>query len=99
MKTILLIDGGYLRSITKSAGYLYDPNFIEAFAGQCPIAGETMQRVLYYDCPRYRGRQELPVSGTIHNFTASDRWMDDLASRELFAVRRGTLAFVRSGCV
>ena len=93
MKSILLIDGGYLRTISKAAGHNYDPDFIEKFAHVCVLPGEELQRVLYYDCPLYRGRQSKPVSGNSQNFTASDKWLTDLAGRELFAVRRGTLAF------
>lgn len=90
----LLIDGGHLRSVAGSAGFTYDPNFIEAFARGChDPAEEALRRILYYDCPQYRGVQRLPVSGNEKKFTASDRWLEDLASRELFAVRRGTIAF------
>jgi uncharacterized LabA/DUF88 family protein len=94
LKVTLLIDGGHLRSTVMSAGKTYDPNYIEAFAKTChDPATESLQRVLYYDCLQYRGKQKLPVSGTIKAFSASDDWMEDLASRELFAVRKGTLAF------
>lgn len=93
MKSILLIDGGYLRKVARDAGHTYTNDFIEAFARVCVLEEESLQRVLYYDCPQYRGKQRLPVSGEIKQFTASDRWLTDLAGRELFAVRRGTLAF------
>ena len=93
MKSILLIDGGYLRNISRNAGYTYTPDFIEAFSRACSEEGEILQRVLYYDCPLYRGKQRKPVSGIIQEFRASDNWLTDLARRELFAVRRGTLAF------
>jgi uncharacterized LabA/DUF88 family protein len=93
-KVALLIDGGHLRSVCAMASLQYDPNFIEAFAHGChdPVA-ETVYRILYYDCPQYRGKQRLPVSGETKDFTASDHWLQDLAGRELFAVRRGTLVF------
>ncbi len=93
MKSILLIDGGYLRSNSRNAGYSYTPDFIEAFSRVCGEQGETLQRVLYYDCPLYRGKQRKPVSGSTQEFSASDNWLIDLAGREFFAVRRGTLAF------
>ena len=94
MKVALLIVGGHLRSTAASIGYKYDPDFIEAFAKQChDPATEVLLRVLYYDCPQFRGLQRLPVSGQSKSFKASDGWLEDLASRELFAVRRGTLAF------
>lgn len=92
--TALLIDGGHLRAITGKAGITYDPDFIERFANKCyDAAKEDLRRILYYDCAQYRGKQELPVSGQLYHFTGSDKWLDALAERELFAVRRGTLAF------
>jgi hypothetical protein len=94
LKVALLIDGGHLRSSAGSANFKYDPDFIEAFARGChDPAHESLYRVLYYDCPQYRGKQKLPVSGDVRTFSGSDEWMEDLASRELFAVRKGTLAF------
>jgi uncharacterized LabA/DUF88 family protein len=88
-----LIDGGHLRVAARQTGKTYDPNFIERFASQCIQPHEVLLRVLYYDCPQYRGKQKLPVSGMLHSFTASDSWLEELASKDLFAVRRGTLAF------
>lgn len=50
-------------------------------------------RVLYYDCAPYSGTVKLPVSGNPHTFAGSDKWLEDLASKDLFAVRRGVLKF------
>ena len=93
IKSTLLIDGGYLRTIATNAGHTYNPDFIESFSHVRDRDDEVLQRVVYYDCPQYRGRQRKPVSGSFQQFTASDKWLEDLARRELFAVRRGTLAF------
>jgi uncharacterized LabA/DUF88 family protein len=94
LKVALLIDGGHLRSTAAAAGLVYDNDFIENFSKGCHDShAEVLQRILYYDCPQYRGRQTLPVSGTVTTFSSSDGWLEDLGSRELFAVRRGTLAF------
>jgi len=92
-KLAILIDGGYLRAISTKAGKSYNPDFIEKFAGQCKQADEEVLRVLYYDCALYEGYQKLPVSGTVHHFTASHQWLVDLSRRDLFAVRRGVLKF------
>lgn len=93
MKVALLIDGGYLRACAKSAAKPYDNAFIETFARHCIVQGEYLLRVFYYDAPLFRGKVPNPVSGTERVFSSSDRWLDDLAKLERFAVRRGTLGF------
>lgn len=93
MKVAVLIDGGHLRAGAKQARKTYDNDFIEAFARGCVAGDEYLLRILYYDSPQYRGQKSLPISGRPHQFTASDKWMVDLAKRDRFAVRRGTLAF------
>src|SRR5262249_23107332 len=54
---------------------------------------EEIFRILYYDCAPYTGSAKLPVSGTVHQFTGSDKWLEELACKDLFAVRRGVLKF------
>lgn len=95
MKAALLIDGGHLRAVAGKAGITYTNDFIEQFAHGCLDVGqgEILLRALYYDCPQFRGTRQLPVSGASHNFLANDGWMDDLAGRDYFAVRRGNLAW------
>ncbi len=94
MKTaIVLIDGGFLRSVTKAAQRKYDPAFVEAFAKQCVLGEEECLRVLYYDCAPYIGKVLLPVSGVEKQFAGSDRWLHEMAALDLFAVRRGVLKF------
>ncbi len=90
----VLIDGGHLRVVAKRASKTYDPSFIEQFSRQClDTTPEELQRILYYDCPPFAGTAKLPVSGTPHTFICSSQWLDDLASRDLFAVRKGVLKF------
>ncbi|MFT4078569.1 NYN domain-containing protein [Rhodomicrobium sp.] len=94
IKTALLIDGGYVRAGAQAAGLAYDNTFIQTFAASCVQAqDEYLLRVLYYDSPQYKGRVALPVSGRWTNFQANDRWLDDLAKLDRFAVRRGTMGF------
>ena len=93
MKAAVLIDGGHLRICAKTAGKDYDPAFIERFALGCVQTDEYLLRVLYYDSPQYRGKVQLPVSGGTTNFQANDNWLRELAKKDRFAVRRGTLAF------
>ena len=93
-RTALLIDGGYLRALAQKAELQFDPDFIEAFATGCVERDtEDIIRILYYDCPPYSGRQRLPVSGGTKLFSGSREWLDVLATRELFAIRLGTLGF------
>jgi uncharacterized LabA/DUF88 family protein len=93
MKVALLIDGGYLRASARAAQKAYDNTFIESFARHCVEQNEYLLRVFYYDAPLFRGKVQLPVSGGQKTFQASDKWLDDLAKLERFAIRRGTLGF------
>jgi uncharacterized LabA/DUF88 family protein len=93
MKTALLVDGGYLRATSKGAGKTYDNAFIEQFCHSCFIADEYLFRIFYYDAPLFKGKVALPVSGGERTFQASDKWLDQLAKLERFAVRAGTLGF------
>ncbi len=92
-KIIVLIDGGFLRVKANLAGKTYNPTFIEQFAHVCRTADEEILRVLYYDCAPYSGTVRLPVTGNPYTFAGSDRWLEELASKDLFAVRRGVLKF------
>jgi uncharacterized LabA/DUF88 family protein len=92
-KIAILIDGGFLRVKVNKAGRTYNPQFIAAFANRCAAPDEEIFRVPYYDCAPYSGTVSLPVSGNQYTFAGSDRWLDDLACTDLFAVRRGVLKF------
>jgi hypothetical protein len=92
-KVIVLIDGGYLRVKANKAGKTYNPDFIASFAAKCAVQDEEVFRVLYYDCAPYSGTVKLPVSGTQFTFSGSDKWLEELACKDLFAVRRGVLKF------
>lgn len=93
MKVAVLIDGGHLRACSGKAGRFYDNEFIEKFANMCPLGDEYLLRVYYYDSPRYRGTVKLPVSAERTEFSANNDWLDELARKPRFAVRRGTLGF------
>ncbi|MBI1207894.1 MAG: NYN domain-containing protein [Azospirillum sp.] len=92
-KVALLIDGGYLRALSRKAGHKYGPDLIEKVAHACAGENEEILRILYYDCPPHIGTTKLPVSGGSHTFQGSDAWLHDLARRDLFAVRLGVLKF------
>lgn len=89
----VMLDGGHIRVYAKRAGYLFDPDFIEKIAQSCRLPEEEIYRVLYYDCAPYEGTAILPVSGQKKTFQANDKWLHDLAQKDLFAVRRGILKF------
>jgi uncharacterized LabA/DUF88 family protein len=91
----VLIDGGHLRAIANNAKpkRKSDPDFIEKVAKSCVHEDEKLLRVLYYDCAPYVGKVKLPVSGQEYEFAGSDHWLRELATRDLFAVRRGVLKF------
>ena len=90
---VVLVDGGFLRTVSRRAGRTYDPDFIEAFSASCVTRDETLVRILYYDCAPYSGIVRKPISGDERRFAGSDSWMNVLASKDLFAVRRGVLKF------
>ena len=79
--------------LTRRAGYVYDPDYIEKVAVNCPAREESPLRFFYYDCAPFVGRRKLPVSGDIREFGGSDTWLKALAAKNLFAVRRGVLKF------
>jgi uncharacterized LabA/DUF88 family protein len=94
IKTAVLIDGGHLRVLVhKYTKKTYNPDYIEKISHSCVIETEVLFRVFYYDCAPYNGEATLPVSGAKKQFTGSDRWLRDLASRDLFATRLGILKF------
>ena len=93
MKTVLLIDGGYLRASALESGRQYAAPLVETFARQCVGADEYLLRVLYYDAPPYDGRVQKPVSGNWKTFKPTDTLLSDLEKLERFAVRRGKLGF------
>jgi len=93
MKSVLLVDGGYLRASAAAVQKTYDNTLIEDFCRSCFVQDEYVFRIFYYDSPQYRGKVALPVSGQQTTFSSNDQWLSDLAQLERFAVRRGTLGF------
>lgn len=93
IRVCVLIDGGHLRVLCRRAGHDYVPDYIEKVALACVGETEWLLRVLYYDCAPYQGRVKLPVSGEDYEFAGSDKWLHELAKKDLFAVRRGVLKF------
>lgn len=93
MKTVLLIDGGYLRAAAAREGRVYDVALVQAFSQGCIQLDEYLLRVFYYDAPPFVGTRQLPVSGAQHRFTSTDHLLEDIEKLERFACRRGSLGF------
>jgi len=92
-KIAVLIHGGHLRVLAKRASRVYVPDYIEKIGYECALADEVIQRILYYDCPPYKGEAVRPVSGVKKAFEGSDKWLHELSRKDLFAVRFGVLKF------
>lgn len=93
IRTVLLIDGGAPRSWAQKRGLSYNGDLVEDLADACVDSDERLVRILYYDCDPFDGVVYLPVSGAQHEFTGRTSFLDDIACRERFAVRRGKLVF------
>ena len=92
-RVAVLIDGGHLRIAAQTARVKYEPDLIEKVAVACVANGEDLFRAFYYDCPLFNGTRKLPVSGADQVFRGDNEWLNVLASKELFAIRLGTLKF------
>jgi hypothetical protein len=81
-KTIVLVDGGFLRSQANEAKKTYDVPFIQKFSLSCLAKDEECLRILYYDCAPYTGTATLPISGGTRFFgkPGQDQWLHDLAA-------------------
>lgn len=94
MRVAVLIDGGHLRALSRRwAGAPYTPSLIERTAKASVEQPEVAVRFMYYDCAPFQGTVKLPISGAPHEFKGSDRWLKELAAKDLFAVRYGVLKF------
>jgi uncharacterized LabA/DUF88 family protein len=92
-KVAIMLDGGHVRVHARSAGRTYDPAYIEKIGLACALTGETIHRIMYYDCAPYTGSAILPVSGQRTTFAGSDAWLKTLSYKDPFSVRLGMLKF------
>lgn len=99
MKTILLIDSGYLKNVFKNNRKFYDADGIEAFSEHVINSAKgtdsnlSLLRILFYDCLPYQGIQKFPISKKDCVFDNKDFIMGKLSQKNNFAVRKGTLKF------
>jgi len=93
-KSVVMIDGGYLRAVSTAARFKYTPPFIQAVARQCHNPGEeSLLKILYYDCPPFAGELTYPVSSKKEKRTPDAHWLNELSRMDYFAVRLGTVKF------
>ncbi|MFL5538289.1 MAG: NYN domain-containing protein [Longimicrobiaceae bacterium] len=91
---VVLIDGGHLRAVAKSAKQPYNARLVDRVARAVVDApDEQLFRALYYDCDPFIGTVKQPISGTLHRFNQTSSLLSDIEQLELFAVRRGVLKF------
>lgn len=94
IRTVVLIDGGYLRAMARTGGREYTPDFIELTAHRCvDCQSERLVKIMYYDCPPYEGVLKYPVSSKEEQRTPNRGWLENLAKRDYFAVRLGKVKF------
>lgn len=94
MKNVtILIDGGHLRSYAAKASQTYTPQLVMNVAKNCLVSGESLFRVIYYDCDPFSGTVKNQISGTIKTFTPRHSFLNQLAQQEFVAVRKGVLKF------
>ena len=95
-KIAIFIDGGYIHSgvsMMKRRPTMHMQDYVERIAHSCATANEEVVRILYYDCPLFNGTVTTPISKQQTTFTSDSSWLDKLAKKDLFAVRRGQLRF------
>lgn len=91
---VVLIDGGHLRAVARSAKKAYDARLVDRVARAVVHApNEQLFRALYYDCDPFVGTVKQPISGTLHHFSQTSSLLSDIEQLEFFAVRRGVLKF------
>lgn len=93
IKVALLIDAGALREFARAVARMFTADLVEDFACAAVADHEHLLRILFYDAPLFEGTVTQPVSGEEREFRGGSTVLDELARRERFAVRRGTLAF------
>ena len=93
MRLAVLIDGGHLRALAKKADKKYNPDYVEELPSRASCQTSRCFESSIMTCAPYVGKAKLPVSGGYKEFSGSDHWLKELASKDLFAVRRGVLKF------
>jgi hypothetical protein len=62
-KIAVMLDGGHVRVHAKNAGKNYDPDYIEKIGLACSVTGESIHRIMYYDCPPYAPQSLVRLPG------------------------------------
>lgn len=80
-------------TLIKKANKPVTADYIEKVGLACGLAAEDIIRILYYDCALFNGQTKLPISRSIQTFSQNTPYLQELAEKDLFAVRRGVLKF------
>lgn len=90
----VLLDGGHLRAVARTAGKPYDAKLVHRVAHAVVNSpDEQLFRALYYDCDPFVGSVQQPISGNARHFNYTNSLLSEIEQLELFAVRRGVLKF------
>ena len=101
MDVAILLDGDFTRRVLKrKLGHQPSVHELEEFCKSIPRKDETlMGQVLYYDCPPFGEKRELPVSQAKFNFAGTRVYAQAVAFQEsmqrssFFKYRKGHLSF------
>ncbi len=105
MKTAILIDGSFLKAKFREQNSRY-PTATDVLdicrkgilEHRC-VAGDTLYRVFFYDCPPFKGYVTDPVSYDAQDYSntpsavAQERFLAEIATRENFCLRTGEIAY------
>lgn len=110
MNVAILLDGDYARRTVRRR-LERNPTALEMeqFCHLCLIAGETIFKAYYYDCPPFSENRKLPVSGAAkvfangQVFALAKQFQTDITKEDFFVFRRGHLSFdgwrIKEKCV
>ena len=101
MDVAILLDGDFTRRVLRrKLGHWPSVRDLEHFCKSIPLKDETIVgQVLYYDCPPFGGKRDLPVSESSFDFARTRvyaqamAFQDEMQNSSFFKYRRGHLSF------
>ncbi|MCA1988541.1 MAG: NYN domain-containing protein [Desulfarculus sp.] len=99
-KVAVLMDGAYVRyTLYRYVDGPANDSHLERYARNCVKDNEELFRIYYYDCLPFEEQRFHPISRTYIDFKQTDAYrkslnlIQNLETKDYFAVRLGTLAF------